>query len=67
MNHAITCKLSLLVALWVSIKHNEKPVIKQKQARRKTMMTKIKKPFMAYGFWKRKPLMFFELEILNAC
>ena len=46
------CKLSLLVALWVNIKHNEKPVINQNRARRKTMMAKIKKPFMAYGFWK---------------
>ena len=50
MNHAITCKLSLLVALWVNIKHNEKPVIKQKQARRKSMMTKVKKPFMDMDF-----------------
>ena len=48
------CKLSLLVALWVNIKHIKKPFIKQNRARRKTMVgiTKIKKAFMAYGFWK---------------
>ena len=43
------CKLSLLVALWVNIKHNEKPVINQNRARRKTMMAKIKKTI--HGLW----------------
>lgn len=47
-----------VTALCVKIKHNEKPYIEQRWARRKTMMSKITKLFIAYQFEKPKRLIF---------